>query len=98
MSCEPDSTGMTVAPKQLHPVNIGSLPLHIRRSHVNDTLHSIAGGYRRAGHAMLSRAGLGDYPRFAHAPRQQRLSDGIVDLMRAGMVQVFALQQYLCAA
>ena len=30
--------------------------------------------------------------RLAHAPRQQRLPDGVVDLVRAGVVQIFALQ------
>ena len=29
---------------------------------------------------------------FAHAPRKQRLAQGVVDLMRAGVQKVFALQ------
>ncbi|GGE63646.1 hypothetical protein GCM10008020_04860 [Massilia psychrophila] len=36
--------------------------------------------------------------RFAHAPGQQRLADHVVDLVGAGMVQVFALEVDLRAA
>ena len=41
---------------------------------------------------MLPSAGLGDQPPFAHAPSQQRLANSIVDLVRAGVAQVFPLQ------
>jgi hypothetical protein len=47
---------------------------------------------------MLAGAGFGDDARFAHAPGQQRLPDHIVDLVGAGMVQVFALEVDLRAA
>ena len=47
---------------------------------------------------MLTGAGLGNHARLAHATRQQRLTDGVVDLVRAGMVQVFALEVDLRAA
>jgi hypothetical protein len=35
---------------------------------------------------------------FAHAPRQQDLADAVVDLVRAGVVQLFALEVDLGAA
>ena len=41
---------------------------------------------------MLPGAGLGDQPPFAHTPGQQRLANSIVDLVRAGVAQVFPLQ------
>ena len=41
---------------------------------------------------MLPRAGLGDHPPFAHPPRQQALAERVVDLVRAGVVQVLAFQ------
>src|SRR5690606_28489707 len=44
-------------------------------------------------HAVLAGAGLGDDPALAHAAGQQRLADGVVDLVRAGVVQVLALEQ-----
>jgi hypothetical protein len=40
---------------------------------------------------MLPCPGLSDNTRFTHASRKQRLSDGVVDLMRACMQKIFAL-------
>ena len=42
---------------------------------------------------MLTGAGLCEQPALAHSPREQRLTNGIVDLVRAGVVGVFALHQ-----
>jgi hypothetical protein len=47
---------------------------------------------------VLAGAGLGDDARLAHAPRQQGLADGVVDLVRAGVVEVLALEVDLRAA
>jgi hypothetical protein len=47
---------------------------------------------------MLAGTGFRDDAGLAHAPRQQRLADGVVDLVRAGVVQVLALEQDLRAA
>ena len=41
---------------------------------------------------MLAGAGFGDDPRLAHAPGEQDLAEHIVDLMRAGVVQLLALE------
>ena len=41
---------------------------------------------------MLSGAGLGNDALFAHAGGQQALSESIVDLVRAGVGQVLALE------
>ena len=41
---------------------------------------------------MLARAGLGDDALLAHAPGEQRLPQAVVDLVRAGVQQVFALE------
>ena len=41
---------------------------------------------------MLAGAGFGDQSGLAHALGQQCLADGVVDLVRAGMVQIFALK------
>jgi hypothetical protein len=46
-----------------------------------------------AGHAVLAGAGLGDDPRLAHVLGEQRLADGVVHLVRAGVVQVLALEE-----
>ena len=41
---------------------------------------------------MLAGSGLGDDPGLAHAAGQQDLADTVVDLVRAGVVQVLALE------
>jgi hypothetical protein len=41
---------------------------------------------------VLAGAGLGDDAALAHALGQQRLADGVVDLVRAGVVEVLALE------
>ena len=41
---------------------------------------------------MLAGTRLGDDAALAHSLRQQNLSEGIVDFVRAGVEQVFALQ------
>ena len=41
---------------------------------------------------MLARAGLGDEPGLPHPLREQALAQTIVDLVRAGVQQVFALE------
>ena len=46
---------------------------------------------------MLARAGFGDNPLLAHAQCQQRLAQAVIDLVRTGMQQVFALDVDLCA-
>ena len=47
---------------------------------------------------MLAGAGLGDDPGLAHAPRQQDLAQHVVDLVRAGVVQLVPLEIDLGAA
>ena len=52
----------------------------------------------RRGDAVLARAGLGDEARLLETSREQRLADRVVDLVRAGVQQVLALQIDLRAA
>jgi hypothetical protein len=47
---------------------------------------------------VLARAGLGDDPGLAHALGQQDLAHAVVDLVRAGVVQLLALEIDLRAA
>lgn len=84
-----------LGPEQLHAVDVDLLPFDVGRAHVD---HAFQAQPRRdggTGHAMLAGAGLGDDAGLAHAAGQQRLADGVVDLVRAGVVQVFALEQDL---
>ncbi len=89
----PDSTGTTVAPSSSHPVDVERLARHVLGAHVHHALESEAGADRRRGDAMLPCPGLGDDPPLAHPQGEQRLSDRVVDLVRAGVIQVFALEQ-----
>jgi len=49
-------------------------------------------GHRGSCHAVLPRAGLGNDPLLAHAAGEQTLPDGVVDLVRPGVIEIFALQ------
>jgi hypothetical protein len=42
---------------------------------------------------VLAGAGLGDHALLAESLRQQRLTDDVVDLVRAGVVEVLALEE-----
>ena len=53
-------------------------------------------GCRR--HAMLSRAGLGNDSLLAHPKRQKNLANGVVDLVRSGVAEIFAFKIYFSAA
>ena len=44
---------------------------------------------------MLPRAGLRDYSLLTHPPGQQALANRVIDLVRAGVIQVLALQENL---
>ena len=78
--------------EHVHAEDIRLLPLDIDRAHIDDAFEAEAraGGGRRD--AMLAGAGLGDDARLAHAPREQDLAEHIVDLVRAGVVQLLALE------
>jgi hypothetical protein len=78
--------------QQFHPKHVERLPRHVDLAHIDVALQAEHRRRRRRGHAVLARAGLGDQPRFAHPPREQRLAEGVVDLVRAGVVQVLALE------
>ena len=55
-----------------------------------------AGGGR--GDSVLACARFGDDAAFAHAQRQKALADGVVELVRARVVEVLALEPDLSAA
>src|ERR1700687_2579669 len=61
-----------------------STPARLRRR------GSACGG---GGDALLAGAGLRDDSRLPHALRDQRLADGVIDLVRAGVIQILALEK-----
>jgi hypothetical protein len=84
--------------EQLHAEHVGLLPRDVLGAHEDRAGQAEQRRDGRGGDAMLARAGLGDDPRLAHAASEQDLADAIVDLVRAGVVQLFALQIDLRAA
>jgi hypothetical protein len=84
--------------QQLHAVDVLRLALDVLGAHVDHAFEAEARADGGGGHAVLAGAGLGDHARLAHAAGQQRLADHVVDLVRAGVVQVFALEVDLRAA
>ena len=77
-----------------HPGHVQRLPLGVLLAHVDDAVQAEQRARGRGGHAVLAGPGLGDHPLLAHPLGEQRLAEHIVDLVRAGVGQVLALEQH----
>ena len=81
-----------MAPSRLMRSTLGFWRRMSSAAHVDHALQV----QQRAGggdaHAVLAGAGLGDHARLAHPLGQQRLAQRVVDLVRAGVQQVLALE------
>ena len=88
----PASTGAHLGAEQPHPLHVGALAAHVLGAHVDHALEVQQRARGGGGHAVLAGAGLGDHPALAHPPGQQRLAERVVDLVRAGVQQVLALE------
>ena len=84
--------------EHVHAKDVLLLPLDVDRAHVDDAFEPEARAQRRGRDAVHAGAGLGDDALLAHAPRQQDLAEHVVDLVRAGVIELFALQINLGAA
>ena len=84
--------------EQLHAEDVRLLALDIDFAHIDDAGKTEARGDRGRRDAVLARAGLGDDAGLAHAAREQNLAEAVVDLVRAGVIEVFALEIDLRAA
>src|ERR1700730_13966289 len=84
--------------KQVHAKDIRLLPLDIDGTHVDDTIEPEARASSGRRDAMLARSRLGDDAGFAHPAGEKNLAEHIVDLVRAGVVQLLALEVDFCAA
>ena len=85
-------------PEQLHPEDVQRLALHVFGAHVDVTAQPEQRANRRRRNAVLAGAGLRDDPPLAHSLREQALTEGVVDLVRAGMCEILALEKNACAA
>jgi hypothetical protein len=68
------------------------------RAHVDHAFQPELGADGGGGHAVLAGAGLGDDAGLAHAAGQHDLAQHVVDLVRAGVVELVALHVDLRAA
>ncbi len=78
--------------EQPHPGDVERLALGVLAAHVDDALEPEQRGRGGRRDAVLPGAGLGDDPRLAHPLGEQRLAEHVVDLVRAGVVEVLALE------
>ena len=84
--------------EQLHPEDVQRLPLHVLGAHVDVAVEPEQRADRRRRDAVLAGAGLGDDAPLAHALREERLPERVVDLVRAGVREVLALEEDARAA
>ena len=75
-----------------HAGNVERLARHIFGAHVDDAFEAEMRGDGGAGDAVLAGAGFGDDAGLVHFYGEQALADGIVDFVRAGVEEIFALE------
>ena len=83
---------------EAHAEDVQLLALHVLRPHVDNALQAEARADCRRRDAMLACPSLCNDALLAHAPAEQRLPEAVVDFVRAGVVEVFALEVDLGAA
>ena len=79
---------MDFGTKKTHPVDIRLLPFDIFSAHKDFAFHIEKRTGCCCGNAMLAGAGFGNDFGFAHAFGKKCLTQNIVDLVRASMVQL----------
>ena len=67
-------------------------------THKDLAFHAEEGGDRGRGYPMLTGSSLRNHSLFAHPPGEERLPQGVVDLVRACMAEVFPFEVDLCPA
>ena len=78
-----------------HPRHVGRLAFDVDLAHVDFAREPEKSGGGRRRDAVLPGAGLGDDAPLSHAQRQKDLPQGVVDLVRAGVTEIFAFEQEL---
>src|SRR5439155_23244002 len=86
--------GAHLGAEEAHAEDVGFLPAHVLGPHVDDALEAQERARGRAGDPVLAGAGLGDDALLSHPPREQRLPERAVDLVRAGVRQVLSLEHH----
>ncbi len=87
-----------LGPQQVHAKHVERLALHIDRAHVDFARKPEQGGHRGGGHAVLASPGLRDDTLLVEALGQQNLAHAVVQLVRAGVAKILALEKHAQAA
>mmetsp|Transcript_154688 Transcript_154688/g.494651 ORF Transcript_154688/g.494651 Transcript_154688/m.494651 type:complete len:595 (+) Transcript_154688:438-2222(+) len=90
--------GHDLGAEHLHAEDVQGLALHVHGTHVDDALQAHERACRGGGHAVLAGARLGNDALLAQLLREQRLAQGVVDLVRAGVCELLTLKPELGAA
>ncbi len=77
-----------------HAEHVQGLARDVVGAHVDDALQPEERTGRGGRHPVLAGAGFRNHPGLPHPARQQHLSHGVVDLVRAGMGEVLALEEH----
>ncbi len=77
--------------QQPHAEDVEPLALHVLGAHVDHALKAQPRRDRGGGDSVLARSGFSDDAALPHAHGQQTLPQAVVDLVRAGVEQVFPL-------
>ena len=75
-----------------HAVDVRLLAAHVLGAHIDDAVHVQHRAHRRRGHAVHPGARLGHDAPLPHALSHERLTQRVVDLVRARVRQVLALE------
>ena len=78
--------------QRAHPEHVRRLAPDVLLAHEHDARQAEQRARGRRRDAVLAGAGLGDHPRLAEPPGQQRLAERVVDLVGAGVGEVLALE------
>ena len=78
--------------EHVHAKDVLLLPLDVDGTHIDDAFEAEARAQGRGRDAVHAGAGLGDHAFLSHAPRQKDLAEHVVDLVRAGVVELLALE------
>src|SRR6266508_176294 len=81
-----------LGPQELHPGDVRRLADGVLLAHVHDAWKAEQRAGRGGGHAVHPGAGLGDDATLPQPPGQEHLAQGVVDLVRAGVIQILTLQ------